>query len=119
MVPSVAFSQALINLVENAIESGNIEAGVDVSVHGAGDYVDLVVADRGEGWPTMVRSHLGEPFVTTKVNGVGLGLYYVHSLAEAIGARFQLEDRAGGGAIARVSLPAEIPGEPARTEGET
>lgn len=119
LVPSVAFSQALINLIENAIESRDDAGPVDVSVHGAGDHVDLVVADRGAGWPAMVRSHLGEPFVTTKERGVGLGLYYVHSLAEAIGARLALEDRQGGGAIARVSLPAVMPGQSGPAEAES
>ena len=108
LLPSVAFSQALINLIENAIESDPEGRGVDVSVQGAGDHVDLVVADRGNGWPALVRQHLGEPFVTTKERGVGLGLYYVHSLSEAIGASLNLEDRPGGGAIARVSLPAVV-----------
>lgn len=118
VVPSVAFSQALINLIENAIEAGGASAGVDVAVQAGTDHVDLVVADRGEGWPAMVRSHLGEPFVTTKPHGVGLGLYYVHSLAEAIGASLTLEDREGGGAIARLSLPAVAPGPPSRPEAE-
>jgi len=63
------------------------------------------VLDRGEGWPDVVRRHLGEPFVTTKPDGVGLGLYYVHNLAAAIGARLHLVDRPDGGAIAQLSLP--------------
>ena len=53
----------------------------------------------------MVRRHLGEPFVTTKPEGVGLGLYYVHSLAQAIGAELTLDDREFGGAVAKISLP--------------
>ena len=61
--------------------------------------------DRGSGWPEVVRRHLGEPFVTTKPEGVGLGLYYVHSLAEAIGAELTLDDREFGGAVARISFP--------------
>ena len=118
LLPSVAFSQALINLIENAIESHSSTGRVDVSVRGAGDHVDLTVADRGSGWPLLVRQHLGEPFVTTKERGVGLGLYYVHSLSEAIGARLILEDRPGGGAIARVSLPAvvSVPSGPSEME---
>ena len=78
--------------------------------------VELSVADRGAGWPAVVRKHFGEPFVTTKPNGVGLGLYYVHSLAEAMGASLVLEDREDGGAIARVRLPAPASGEPTETE---
>jgi two-component system sensor histidine kinase RegB len=105
LLPSVAFSQGLINLVDNAIEAAGDDSPVDVRVENVGDQVELSVSDRGTGWPRLVRMHLGEPFVTTKPNGVGLGLYYVHCLAEAVGARLVLEDREGGGAIARLSLP--------------
>jgi C4-dicarboxylate-specific signal transduction histidine kinase len=81
-----------------------------------GDELNRIVSvlDRGAGWPEVVRSHLGEPFVTTKPEGVGLGLYYVHSLSEALGAELVLEDRPEGGAIARVSLPVAIPVSEAR-----
>ena len=105
LIPSVAFSQGVINLIDNAIQSGGDDAVVEVLVEGGVDHVDLSVADRGAGWPAIVRNHLGEPFVTTKPGGVGLGLYYVHSLSEAIGASLILEDRPEGGAVARVSLP--------------
>jgi nitrogen fixation/metabolism regulation signal transduction histidine kinase len=43
--------------------------------------------------------------VTTKPEGIGLGLYYVHSLAEAIGAELTLDDREFGGAVAKISFP--------------
>ncbi len=105
LIPSVAFSQGLINLIDNALQSGGEDSVVDVWVEGGVDHVDLSVADRGPGWPEIVRNHLGEPFVTTKPGGVGLGLYYVHSLSEAIGASLLLEDRPQGGAVARISLP--------------
>lgn len=105
LLPPVAFSQALINLVDNAVESAGEEQPVDVRITRSGDRVQIGVFDRGQGWPEVVRRHLGEPFVTTKPDGVGLGLYYVHNLAEAIGARFLLVDRPDGGAIAQLSLP--------------
>jgi two-component system sensor histidine kinase RegB len=118
LLPPVAFSQALINLVDNSIESGGRDSEVEMVVQREGTRVELKVQDRGSGWPEVVRRHLGEPFVTTKPEGVGLGLYYVHSLAEAIGARLTLEDREFGGAVARISLPlvpATTGSEPPRT----
>ena len=105
LVPPVAFSQALINLVDNAVESGGRESEFEIVVQRTGMRAELAVQDRGSGWPEVVRRHLGEPFVTTKPEGVGLGLYYVHSLAEAIGAELTLADREFGGAVARISLP--------------
>jgi two-component system sensor histidine kinase RegB len=105
LVPTVAFSQALINLVDNAIESGGRRGEVEMVVVRNGARAELSVQDRGSGWPEVVRRHLGEPFVTTKPEGIGLGLYYVHSLAEAIGAELTLDDREFGGAVAKMSFP--------------
>jgi two-component system sensor histidine kinase RegB len=105
LVPTVAFSQALINLVDNAIESGGRRGEVEMVVVRNGARAELSVQDRGSGWPEVVRRHLGEPFVTTKPEGIGLGLYYVHSLAEAIGAELTLDDREFGGAVAKISFP--------------
>jgi two-component system sensor histidine kinase RegB len=105
LVPTVAFSQALINLVDNSIESGGRDSEVEIVVQRNGSRAELSVQDRGSGWPEVVRRHLGEPFVTTKPEGIGLGLYYVHSLAEAIGAELTLDDREFGGAVAKISLP--------------
>jgi two-component system, sensor histidine kinase RegB len=105
LVPTVAFSQALINLVDNSIESGGARGEIEIVVQRNGNRAELCVQDRGSGWPEVVRRHLGEPFVTTKPEGIGLGLYYVHSLVAAIGAELTLEDREFGGAVARISLP--------------
>jgi two-component system sensor histidine kinase RegB len=105
LLPPVAFSQALINLVDNSIESGGTASEVEVVLQRNGARAELKVQDRGSGWPEVVRRHLGEPFVTTKPEGVGLGLYYVHSLAAAIGAELTLDDREFGGAVAKISLP--------------
>lgn len=105
LLPPVAFSQALINLVDNAVESAGEDKPVEIRITRTVDRVQIGVLDRGEGWPEVVRRHLGEPFITTKPDGVGLGLYYVHNLAEAVGARLLLVDRPDGGAIAQLSLP--------------
>lgn len=105
LVPQVAFSQALINLIDNSIESGGAAGEVEIVVQRESSRAILKVQDRGSGWPEVVRRHLGEPFVTTKPEGVGLGLYYVHSLAQAIGAELTLDDREFGGAVATISLP--------------
>ena len=119
LVPAVAFSQAVLNLIDNAVKAGGPGQPVEVVVSRQAGRVDVSVLDRGAGWPAVVRRHFGEPFVTTRPDGVGLGLYYVHTLAEAVGASLELSDRSAGGAVARVSLPAvsgAAPGAPASAE---
>jgi two-component system, NtrC family, nitrogen regulation sensor histidine kinase GlnL len=86
--------QVLINLVKNAAESiggheqdGEIllstayRPGVRMAVAGTKDSVrlplEVCVRDNGPGVPEDIRSHLFDPFVTTKVSGNGLGLALV------------------------------------------
>ncbi len=106
LVPSIALTQAVLNLIDNARESHADAAPIDVVVQRDADWVSVEVRDRGAGWPDVVKAHLGEPFLTTKPDGVGLGLYFVYTLAEAVGGELELEDRDAGGAIARLRLPA-------------
>ncbi|MFP6654234.1 MAG: ATP-binding protein, partial [Myxococcota bacterium] len=55
LVPAVAFSQALINLVDNSIESGGHRGEIEIVVQRNGTRVELSVQDRGSGWPEVVR----------------------------------------------------------------
>jgi two-component system sensor histidine kinase RegB len=105
VLPAIAFTQAVLNLVDNALEESSPEAPVEVDVRVKGESAEIEVRDHGSGWPEIVRTHLGEPFVTTRPGGVGLGLYFAYTLAETIGGRLELDDSPGGGAIARLVLP--------------
>ncbi|MGH0030105.1 MAG: sensor histidine kinase [Myxococcota bacterium] len=106
VIPRLAFTQGLLNLIDNAIEASDGPGDVEVRVDRGRDRIDVSVCDRGDGWPEVVKVHLGQPFVTTRAHGVGLGLYFVHTLSQAIGGEFHVEDREEGGAVARISLPA-------------
>jgi len=117
VLPPLALTQALLNLLDNASEAmlgaGDAVSTVDVEVDNADGTVRIAVLDRGPGWPQVVRDNVGQPFVTTKSDGTGLGLYNAHALAVALGGRLMLEDRTDGGAIAAMVLPVEAfaPGE--------
>ncbi len=108
VLPALAFTQALLNLLDNAAEAMPGRARpVDVEVDGTGGRLRIAVSDTGSGWPDLVRQNLGQPFLTTKADGTGLGLYNAHALAVALGGRLLLEDRVGGGAVAALVLPFE------------
>jgi len=109
LLPAVPFSHAILNLLDNARESTHGTGEIDVVVNTHSERIQVSIMDHGPGWPEVVLKHFGEPFITTKPDGVGLGLYYVHNLTEAIGAEFFLEDREDGGAVARISVPTLTP----------
>jgi len=111
VLPPLALTQALLNLLDNAAQAmtaaGDRQSPVEIELDGADWGIRLAVMDCGPGWPDVVRENLGQPFLTTKPDGTGLGLYTVHALAAALGGRFALEDRPGGGASAEIFLPAD------------
>lgn len=111
LLPTLPLTRALLDLLDNAAEAsthgGTERDDLRVEVRCDGAVCEVAVFDRGAGWPTVVRENLGQPFLTTKPEGTGLGLYNAHSLAQALGGGLELRDRSGGGAVAALQIPCD------------
>lgn len=107
MVNRVQIQQVLIILVRNAFEAsvGQRRSAVAISTRVLdASTVEVSVSDNGPGLPREVRNKLFEPFVTTKRDGMGLGLSIARSIVEAHGGKLRAEDDPGGGTIFRFTL---------------
>lgn len=106
-VDRIKVRQALRNLVANAIQSQPTGGRVVVEVRQDGETVELRVHDAGPGLAPAVRGRAGEPFLTTRAEGTGLGLALVHAIAAVHGGRFEILGTPGplGGVDARLRLP--------------
>jgi signal transduction histidine kinase len=98
----------LKNLIDNArkyTEHGHVALDAGPAAGG----VELAVSDTGSGIPTEELGRIFEPFRQIgggrAPGGVGLGLYLVRRLAEALGGRVDAESRPGEGSTFRVWLP--------------
>jgi two-component system, OmpR family, sensor histidine kinase KdpD len=104
--------QVLINLIGNASKYSGPGTIIDVRVTQATTSVRLTVADRGPGLPPGPVERLfalytrGAGAVTSGIDGVGLGLSIVRSIAELHGGSVGAARRRGGGARFWVDLPA-------------
>ena len=67
--------------------------------------VEVDVEDTGPAWTPATRRRLFEPLITTKEQGIGLGLALVKRIAERHGGSVAYSDRPGGGARFTVRLP--------------
>ncbi len=102
VVADETLRQALCSLLDNAADASG---AVDLSVRWDGQVVLMEVADRGPGIPSELAPRLGQPFVTGKQGGLGLGVYLARAVIERLGGRLVIAPRDGGGTLAQVSLP--------------
>jgi signal transduction histidine kinase len=107
---SVLLQQVLVNLLINAMDAmaetppGRRRLQVHAAVRP--DSVAVSVRDAGTGLPASIDGRLFEPFVTTKTDGIGIGLTIAHSIVEAHRGRMEAHNNAdGGGATFTVTLP--------------
>jgi two-component system sensor histidine kinase HydH len=97
----------LVNLLENARDASPDGAPVELRVALDGNRLVLEVSDRGDGLSPGAEAHAFEPFFTTRVHGTGLGLALAKRVVEGHGGTIQAQNREGGGAVFRITLPRE------------
>jgi two-component system sensor histidine kinase KdpD len=109
--------QVLTNLIENALRYTPAGSPIEIGVQAIGDRMIISIADHGPGIPAADRERVFDKFYrvmetqTARIIGSGLGLAVSRGLVEAHGGRIWVENRKGGGAIFRFTLPLE------KTEG--
>jgi signal transduction histidine kinase len=100
--------RALRNLIENAVRYAG---AARVSMHQAGESIDLCVEDSGPGIPETQLDQVTKPFVrleesrSTETGGHGLGLTIARAIAERHGGELILQNRKEGGLRATLRLP--------------
>ncbi len=103
--------QVLTNLIENAVRYTPTDSPIEVSVNVEGDQMVISVADRGPGIPPSDLERVFDKFYRVlgrpaeRTTGSGLGLAVCKGLVEAHGGHIWAENREGGGAIFRFTLP--------------
>ena len=110
---AVQLEHMMRNLLDNAIDAVRAVQGrarrVVIRIGPAEpDEVQICVADNGAGIPAAVAGRLFDPFVSTKPDGMGMGLMFCRAVVEAHGGRIWASDSSPGGAAIHVSLPGEI-----------
>ncbi len=112
---AVLIEQVLVNLLDNAVKYTPPGSPIDLSASQEDGIVRIEVADRGPGIPPGDGQRVFEKFYrghTGTIRGVGLGLAICRAIVEAHGGTIWAENRPGGGAAFRFTLPTkELPPE--------
>lgn len=95
--------QAITNLLNNAADAAREEVTVDMRWDDR--RFTVIIEDDGEGMPASIKEQLGQPFVTTKGRGLGLGIFLSNATIARYGGTMTLVDRESGGTRLTIDLP--------------
>ncbi len=109
---AVQLQQVLMNLTRNAVDAmrGGLakERGITIATERSErGGVRISVADHGHGVSRQLGEHIFHPFVTTKLDGLGVGLAISRTIVQSYDGSLTYADNPGGGAVFAIELPAE------------
>jgi two-component system sensor histidine kinase KdpD len=107
-IDGVLIEQVLVNLLENAVKYTPAGSSIQLSARSVENEVVVEVTDRGPGLPPGEEERVFDKFYRVRpatTSGVGLGLAICRAVIEAHGGRIWAENRIGGGAVFRFTLP--------------
>ena len=105
-IPHLPLKKSLFDLLDNALEATLPESAPPrITLHSAPGGILIGVWNQGPPIPQVVLDQWGEPFVTTKPEGTGLGLYNALTLTRALGGQLKCLRHASEWTELQILLP--------------
>lgn len=99
-----SLKRVLVNLINNSVEAITRAGALHLTARIDGDYVLIEVRDNGKGIPASVLEKIGEPGVTTKEGGNGLGIRSAFDAVESWGGKVSVESKVDQGTCVSLFL---------------
>lgn len=103
IVVDQTLDQALLNILNNAADAS--PDNIEVEGQWNDQELILIVSDRGHGLSPELEEKAGETIMSTKQDGMGLGLFLTYTTLERLGGEVRIYNREGGGVKCQINLP--------------
>lgn len=106
----LSLRHAVINLVENAIKAAKSEVIVTCLVTTIPEQlIEIIIQDDGPGIPASVMENLGVPFISTRKDSMGLGIFLANAAIQRAAGKIEMFNLKHGGAMSIIRLPLSKP----------
>jgi two-component system, sensor histidine kinase RegB len=103
---NLSLKHAVINIIENSIKAAKNH--VDVNFGLTADVpamFEISISDDGPGIPSKVMEKIGEPFISSHKESMGLGIFLANAATQRLGGSIEMLNKKSGGALSIIRLP--------------
>ena len=104
IVAELSVKHAVINIIENGIKAARQEVNVSFKLSEL-SHIEISINDDGPGIPAKVMENMGEPFISTRKDSMGLGIFLANAAIQRIGGTIEMFNLKLGGALTLIRLP--------------
>lgn len=103
---NLSVRHAVINIIENGIKaaSNHVKVSFKILKH-TPDTIQISINDDGPGIPDKVLEQMGEPFISTQKDSMGLGIFLANATIQRLGGTIEMLNLQTGGALTLIKLP--------------
>jgi two-component system sensor histidine kinase RegB len=103
IVAETGLTHAIINILDNASDTS--PDYVSFKASWTAKSLTIIITDKGQGIPQEVKENFGEPGISSKADGLGMGLFLSRSVITRLGGTLDIESKTCFGTTAKINIP--------------
>ena len=106
VISNLSIRHAVINIIENSIKAAKNKVYVSFNISdNSPSKFEISINDDGPGIPSKIMENMGEPFISSRKESMGLGIFLANAAVQRLGGTIEMFNLKIGGALTLIKLP--------------
>ena len=106
VISNLSVRHAVINIIENSIKAAKNKVYVSFNISdNSPSKFEISINDDGPGIPSKIMENMGEPFISSRKESMGLGIFLANAAVQRLGGTIEMFNLKIGGALTLIKLP--------------